>query len=101
MKELEHGDKIIFRVGDTRYHYRVEDTYLECEGYNNRAVFDALKINLARKLQLATKHYGYFTKDGNWPNFKPRDYAAATNLVKAVHDLCNIHNFKLKEHETA
>lgn len=95
MKELEHGDKLFFTVGDKVFHYTVADSFLNCRSsVDNDAIFIALGLNRTEKIDLASVHYGYRSDQGDWPQFNNRDCAAATRLVKALYDLCNIHNTK-------
>ena len=94
MKELEHGDNIYFTVGDEVFSYRVADSFLNYPRGDNDAIFTALGLNRTEKIDLASLHYGYLANQGDWPEFKHKDYASATRLVKALYDLCNIHNTK-------
>lgn len=99
MKELKENDKIYFIVDGEVHQYIVQATFLNHTTRWNDGIFDALKLEKEEKLALASEHYGYKVYQGDWPDYKPGDYAAATRLVKALYDLCNIHNSKLKEHE--
>lgn len=98
MKELDHGDKVSFKVGDKVHEYTVSITFLNHETARNEVVFNALGMTREQRLAIASQHYGYRADQGDWPEYKSNDYAAATRLVKAVYDLCNIYNTK-KEHE--
>jgi hypothetical protein len=97
MKTLEWGDKVTFKVGDEVLKYEVRADYLNCvNGARNYEVFKLLGMTKDKeRLEFASKIYGYEVTEGDWPCFKDEDYAAATELVKAVYDLCNLHNIKL------
>jgi len=103
MEILKKDDVVKFRVGSLTLNYQVWNNHVSCtDGFSNYVVFDKLGLNDSQRKALATKHYGYKPiGHGDWPNFKGGDYRAATELVKAVHDLCNKHNFKLREDEKA
>jgi len=96
MEQLKSGVKIKFIVGDDFYVYEVSSSYLDLRkssaGYTNAAIFNALGISEDEKYELATKYYGYSISQGVWPSYQ--DYDAATELVKHLYDLCNIHNTK-------
>ena len=98
METLKFDDKITFRVGDEVLHYKVKTNHLayeEEDKYNHR-VFTLLEMpTKEQRWEFASKIYGYQVIAGDWPCFKFHDYAAATELVKALYDLCNIHNYKL------
>jgi hypothetical protein len=97
MKTLKFDDKVIFRVGDKVLNYQVRTNHLDyVDGARNYKVFELLGITKDKeRYEFASKIYGYKVKEGDWPCFKDQDYAAATELVKALYDLCNIHNIKL------
>lgn len=98
MKQLNNNDKITFKVGDKSYDYIVGNTILSCTHDYNHAIFKALGMSDGEKDIMASVCYGYSLRDvGSWPPFRERDYEAATNLVKRLYDMCNIHNSKLKE----
>lgn len=101
MKELKENDKVYFTVDHEVHQYIVGTTFLNHTTRRNDGIFDALKMTREENLALASNHYGYRADQGDWPEYKSNDFAAATRLVKALYDLCNLHNFKLKEHETA
>jgi hypothetical protein len=96
MEQLKSGVKIKFIVGDDFYVYEVNSSYLDLRKtsgeYSNAAIFNALGISEDEKYELATKYYGYHVSQGVWPSY--RDYDTATELVKHLYDLCNIHNTK-------
>lgn len=92
MKELEHGDRIVFRVEDKVYEYIVSDCFLNYPRGDNDAIFIALGLDKTDKIDLASDNYGYRSDQGDWPEYRNTDFAAATRLVKALYDLCNIHN---------
>jgi hypothetical protein len=95
MKELRYREDVTFKIGNEKLHYVVRETFLgHAGGYNGR-IFIELGLSQDEKMALASKHYNYITEEGDWPSFKQGDYAAATELVKALYDLCNIHNIKL------
>lgn len=94
MKELQQGDRIVFKVEDKEYEYTVSDSFLNYPRGDNDAIFDALEIGREQKLELASELYGYRSDQGDWPEYKSTDFAAATRLVKALYDLCNIYNTK-------
>jgi hypothetical protein len=95
MKQLNNNDKITFKVGNKSYHYIVGNTILSCTHDYNHAIFKALGMSDYEKDVMAELNYGYKpTDDGSWPPFRKKDYDAATNLVKRLYDLCNIHNTK-------
>lgn len=98
MKELKENDKIYFVVDSEVHQYVVQASFLNHTSMGNDAIFDALEIGREQKLELASDQYGYDTDNGDWPEYKRGDFAAATRLVKALYDLCNIYNTK-KEHE--
>lgn len=98
MKELKENDKIYFTVDDEVHQYIVQASFLNHTSMGNDAIFDALEIGREQKLELASQHYGYRSDQGDWPEYRGGDFAAATRLVKALYDLCNIYNTK-KEHE--
>jgi hypothetical protein len=96
MEQLKSGVKIKFIVGDDFYVYEVGPSYLDLRKtsaeYTNAAIFNALGISEDEKYELATKYYGYPVSQGIWPSYQ--DYKSATELVKHLYDLCNIHNTK-------
>jgi hypothetical protein len=98
METLKFDDKVIFRVGNEVLHYQVKHNHLvyqDEDKYNHR-VFTLLEmITQKERWEFASKIYGYQVVAGDWPCFRVDDYAAATELVKALHDLCNLHNIKL------
>lgn len=98
MKELQQGDRIVFKVEDKEYEYTVSDSFLNYPRGDNDAIFTALGLDRTDKIDLASDQYGYNADNGDWPEYKNTDFAAATRLVKALYDLCNIYNTK-KEHE--
>lgn len=97
MKELKDGDEVRFRIGDIVLGYMVRDDHIySTDGYNNYVVFEKLGLSEAQKKDLATNYYGYRPTGGDWPYYRRHDYAAATELVKALHDLCNKYNSQHK-----
>jgi len=97
MKELKKGDEVRFRVGDIVLGYRVGDDHMSStDFYDNYVVFEKLGLSTAQKKDLATHYYGYMPEGGDWPYYRKNDYAAVTELVKAVHDLCNKYNSQHK-----
>lgn len=97
MKELKDGDEVRFRVGDIVLGYMVRDDHIySTDGYNNYIVFEKLGLTSDQKRNLATAYYGYAPTGGDWPYYRRHDYAAATELVKALHDLCNKYNSQHK-----
>ena len=97
MEKIEYSKEIRFILGDQYYDYRVYDTYLEYkDGSYNDQIFKALGINEETKIQMANKYYGYSPCGGEWPEYRHKDFDAATELVKRLYDLCNIYNTKEK-----
>ena len=94
MKELKENDKIYFTVDGEVHQYIVGASFLNHTTRQNDGIFDALGLEREEKLALASEHYGYRADQGDWPEYKSNDFAAATRLMKALHDLCNIHNTK-------
>lgn len=95
MKELKEGDEVRFRVGNEVLGYKVRDDHMySTDLYENYVVFKKLGLSEAQKKDLATHYYGYRPTGGDWPYYRRNDYKAATELVKAVHDLCNKYNLK-------
>jgi len=95
MVELKKHDKITFTVGHRIFNYEVWDTHVTCtDGYPNYTIFNKLGLNDLQRRDLATHYYGYVPSGGDWPNFKEKDYRAATELVKALYDLCNKYNLQ-------
>jgi len=80
-KTLKLGDSIIFDPVEKRnYIYYVRESYLEC-GFNwdkNDIIFTLLKLD---KKEIADSCYGYKNHGGIWPQYRERDYEAATKLV--------------------
>jgi hypothetical protein len=64
--------------------------------YENYVVFKKLGLSEAQKKDLATHYYGYAQTGGDWPYYRKNDYKAATELVKALYDLCNKYNSQHK-----
>jgi hypothetical protein len=97
MKTLKWGDKVTFKVGDKVLNYEVRENHLTyVDGPVNYELFKLLGMTKDKERhEFASKIYGYEVNKGDWPCFEEKDYAAATELVKALHDLCNIHNLKL------
>jgi hypothetical protein len=97
MKELKEGDYVVFRVGDLVMNYKVRNDHMcSTDGFDNYAIFQQLGLNEAQKKDLANHYYGYAQTGGDWPYYHRHDYAAATELVKALYDLCNKYNSKHK-----
>ncbi len=97
MKELKDGDEVMFTVGDLVMNYRVRDDHMySTDGFDNYAIFEQLGLNGSQKKDLATHYYGYAPTGGDWPYYRRHDYAAATELVKALYDLCNKYNSEHK-----
>jgi hypothetical protein len=96
MKELRFDDKVTFKVGDNVLHYQVRVNHLDyIDGISNYEVFKLLGMTKhEERREFASKIYGYESKEGDWPVFKDGDYAAATELVKHLYDLCNKYNLK-------
>jgi len=96
MKKLSFDDEVIFKVGDNVLHYKVRVNHLiYVDGARNYEVFKLLGITKDKeRYEFASKIYGYKVKEGDWPVFKDWDYAAATELVKHLYDLCNKYNLK-------
>ena len=92
MKELYHGDNVFFKVGDETFEYTVSDCFLNHRRGDNDAIFTALGLDKTDKIDLASDNYGYDANNGDWPEYRSTDFAAATRLIKALYDLCNIHN---------
>lgn len=81
---LKLGDKVTFKVGDKTYNYVVRSSYLELiQSGNNDKIFDALKLD---KYSFASRHYGYSSDCGSWPECVSRDFPALTRLVNALYE---------------
>ena len=83
-------DDIVKLMGIT---YRVTTCHLRNENviaYNDQ-IF--AKLGIENKEAFCSNHYGYTVTRGAWPEYKDRDYSAATRLVKAL--------FILIEHKKA
>jgi signal peptidase I len=97
MEILKYGDIVTFTVGDFVLNYQVRDDHMNYVDQDyNYIVFEKLGLSEAQKKDLATHYYGYTPTGGDWPYYRRHDYAAATELVKAVHDLCNKYNSQHK-----
>lgn len=75
---LEYGDEVIFNLPGKEVRYRVQTSYLQCTGYSNDRIFRDLDIKQSRFLE---KAYGYNPYGGDWMEFNPQDYKAATRAV--------------------
>ena len=97
MEILKEGDEVRFRVGNEVLGYKVRDDHMySTDLYENYVVFKKLGLSEAQKKDLATHYYGYRPTGGDWPYYRRHDYAAATELVKGIHDLCNKYNSQHK-----
>ena len=97
MKELKYGDVVTFTVGDFVLNYQVRDDHMNYVDQDyNYIVFEKLGLSEAQKRNLATAYYSYAPTGGDWPYYHRHDYKAATELVKAVYDLCNKYNSQHK-----
>lgn len=95
MKKLKKTEVVQFKIGDTVYSYVVLSSHLSCyPDSDNGIIFEALGLTEKEKKIMASEYYGYDSGNGSWPEYGVEDYEAATNLVKRLYDLCNIHNTK-------
>ncbi len=84
---LKKGDAVMFVHNNVTFRYEVYDRCLNLRngvgGQDNSIIFTKLKIE---KIKYAEHHYGYElpTKDGNWPECRPGDFAELTRLVIAL-----------------
>ena len=86
MEQLREEDVVIFTVKGEKYKYIVcKDFLKEVHAYNDKIFID-LKLN---KVKFANYAYGYESLGGNWPESKPRDFAALTRLVEALFPYCD------------
>ena len=89
-KTLEKGDTVIFNVLGEEIEYTIWLIWLHCcvASRANDHIFDKLKLD---KLKLATECYGYkplkAPLEGDWPEYKYKDYKAATRLVKRLYEI--------------
>lgn len=81
--ELQHMDTVVF--GSEVFIVGVN--YLSHVAYYNDRVFEMLGIDGNEKYKVASLAYGYRTSTGNWPEFNPHDFAAATRLVYMLYSL--------------
>jgi hypothetical protein len=82
-------DRIVFRVRDESFEYRVFPTHLSNVEERNDAIFKALGMGDEEKMRFCDRVYGYDAEGGSFPECKAKDYEALTNIVKALYDECN------------
>ena len=79
---LAFDDVVVFSYKGKDYSHIVKSFYLEKKGNSNDILFIVTNIN---KVTFAEEFYGYpLEGDGKWPQYKNKDYAAATRLVKGL-----------------
>lgn len=86
---LQADDIVLF--GDLEY--VVRDSYLNNPHGFNVKIFERLELY---KYAVASTAYGYRSYGGDWPEFRARDYAAATRLVYMLYAL--IDSKQVEEH---
>jgi len=90
--KLHIGDIVIFGANE-EIEYRVADTHLVNESGSNSKIFKALDIE---RYEFCTKHYGYESNCGDWPECDYVDMAALTRVVRALYININ-HEFGTEE----
>ena len=86
MKQLKEGQEVVFTIKNKNYIYKVCKSYLQAEKGFNDQIFSDLKLD---KIKLANSAYGYDSNRGDWPESKPRDFAALTRIVAALCYYCD------------
>jgi hypothetical protein len=86
---VKFDDRIVFKVRDQSFEYRVFATHLSNVEESNHAIFDALGMGNDEKMRFCDKAYGYEAESGSFPECQAQDYEALTNVVKALYDKCN------------
>jgi hypothetical protein len=86
---VKYGDRIVFKVRDESFEYKVGCDHLINTEESNHAIFYALGIGDNKKMKFCDEAYGYEAEFGSFPECKADDYEALTNVVKALHDECN------------
>lgn len=91
-ESLEEYDKVYFYFNGKELNYEVRSRFLSSRDGDNSKIFDLLKIN---KQEFTSKAMGYQCDDGQWPEYKPHDYLAATKVVLELYKLIeNIKDFE-------
>jgi hypothetical protein len=84
---LKLDDIVIFTVKGVKYEYQVEFCFCDFRSKEyNDIIFTKLNLNAK---DFCTKHYGYQSYDGFWPECKLNDYKALTRVVNALYDEIN------------
>ena len=82
---VRDGDVHFIVAQKKKFTLVVHDSYIECKGIRNRAIFNAL--NIPNAVEFASEQYGYPARDSDCPEFKSGDMRAATRLINAFIDL--------------
>lgn len=90
-KQLEFGDEVQFTLKGKSLIYKVCDSYLIDEtNFSNTLIFE--ELNISDKNKYAGLIYGYTVVCGeggtSWPEFREKDYKAATELVRNLFKKC-------------
>lgn len=90
-KQLEVGDEVQFTLKGKSLVYKVCDSYLIDEAhFSNALIFE--ELNISDKNKYASLIYGYTVVCGegvtSWPEFREKDYKAATELVRNLFKKC-------------
>lgn len=86
--KFKEGDKIKFKVRDEILEYKVCNTFLDYEESigDNDEIFKKLGLD---KNEFCDNIYGYTNKGGGFPEWKPGDYKAMNNIIKALLAECD------------
>jgi predicted DNA-binding ArsR family transcriptional regulator len=94
---LKENDKVIFIVNGKYLVYTVRDNHLSKSGVTtNSTIFELLDLD---KYKYCSEKYRYNTESGSWPYYKYKDFNAATNLVLALFELCDIRELEKESKE--
>lgn len=89
-EELDHGDKVVFRVNGKVYSYLVQSCCLQIISpklLTNDAVFKEIGLETEDQIFVFCRnHYSYCPARGFWPEYDEGDYSAATNVVIAIYE---------------
>ena len=95
---LERGDVLEFKKSGKILQYNVQWVFFESLGrHDNSEILFMLGFTTPTKRNdFCTKHYGYITLRGDWPEYKHNDMGAATRIALVVFSLLEGINFSWK-----
>jgi hypothetical protein len=89
-RKLSRGDQVCFIYEDERYIFTVRNSHLDCEthrGDNGILLKLLLKGRGIDIKEYAAAYYGYPSRSGGWPEYKPGDFDAAFRLCLSMYTI--------------